>query len=139
MTHESHASPNALAGLLLVDSPLLALNTDRLLDGATRDADLVGTEHELFEREAAVGRVLDEIVETRSDIDDIPDFVAREPSLLLLRIHERKSTGSGRSVLRQVDIDDLEVGQPNRTVPIAEVGRLLLVARDAGSTGGPIR
>jgi len=65
----------------------------------------------LVEREAAIGRIINKVVETRGDVDDVSHFVTREPSLLLLRIHERKSTRPGRSVFREVDVDNIEVGE----------------------------
>ncbi len=138
MAHEPHPASNTLPGFLLVDHTALALGTHRLFNGTARDTDLLGDMHQLLEREAAVGRIFDEVVEPRGNIDDVPDFVARESSLLVLRIHESKCTGTGRSVSRQVDIDHIGVGQFKGAVPIAEVSRLLLVSRDAGATGGPI-
>ena len=139
MAHEPHPPPNTFPGLLLVDRPTLALHLYRLFNGTTRDADLVGNMHELFECEATIGRILNEVVEARSDIDDVPNFVTREPSLLSLRIHGVKSTWSGRSVSRQIDIDHIEIGQSYRTVPFAEMGRLLLIPGHAGTTGWPIQ
>ena len=90
--------------------------------------------HQLIEREAAIGRVFDKTVEARGNINDVPDFIPWEPSLLLLRIHNQECTWAGRSVLRQVDVDDVETGQPNRAVPITQVGRLSLVPGDTRTT-----
>ncbi len=138
MAHEPHPASNTLPRFLLVDQAAFALSTHRLFNGTSRDTDLFGNVHELLKREAVVGRVFNKVIEARGDVDDVPDFVTRESSLLLLRIHDAKCTRIGRSVSRQVDIDDIELGQSQGTVPIAEMGRLLLIAGNAGTTGGPI-
>jgi len=138
MAHEPHPTSNALPRFLLVDHSAFALSTHRPFNGTSRDADLFGNMHELLKREPTVGRVFDKVVEARGDVDDVPDFVTRESSPLLLRIHDAKCTRIGRSVSRQVDVDDIEPGQSEGTVPIAEMGRLLLIAGDAGTSSGPI-
>ena len=138
MAHEPHPTSNALPRFLLVDQAAFALSTHRLFNGTSRDTDLFGNVHELLKREAVVGRVFNKVIEARGDVDDVTDFVARESSLVLPRIHEIKCTGANRSVSRQVDVDHIEVGQFKGTIPIAEVSGLLLESGDAGATGGPI-
>ena len=138
MSQEPHPASNALPRFLLVDQAAFALGTHRPFNGTSRDADLFSNVHELLKREATVGRVCNKVVEARGDVDDVTDFVARESSLVLPRIHNTKCTGANRSVSRQVDVDHIEVGQFNGTIPIAKVSGLLLESGDAGATGGPI-
>ena len=60
--------------------------------------------------------VIDKIIESRGDVDDVSHFVTWEPPLLLLRIHGAKCTRSARSVVRQIDVYSIEVGQLNRAI-----------------------
>jgi len=118
MPDEAHSAADTLLGLSLIDDLAPVLHTHRLFYGAAGDADFLGDVHQLIEREAMIGRVFDETIEARGDINDVANFVPWEPPILLLRIHNEESTGTGRSVLRQVDIDHVETSQTQGAVTL---------------------
>lgn len=132
MTDEPHPSPNPLACLAIVNRTSSSFFANGPLDRLTRDTDFRRDVDQLIECKATIGGGINKIVEARRDIDDVSHFVTWEPPLLLL-VHERKCTRPGRSLVRQVNVDDVEVGQLNRAISGPQVGRSFLIARDAGS------
>jgi hypothetical protein len=110
---EPHSASNPLSGISLVGGSALPFLGDRTLDRLARDSDLVCNVNELFKSEALIGRVLNEIIETRCEVDDLPDLIAREPPLLALYIHNRKCTQRGRSVPGQIDTKTVRVEEHN--------------------------
>ena len=133
MADESHATSNSFSRVAIVDRAALAFFAYGLLDGIAGDTDFCRHVDQLIEGEAAISRIIHKVVEARGDVDDVSHFVAREPPLLPLSIHGGECTGAGRSVFRQIDIDNIGVGQRNGAIPSPQMGRLLLVARNAGS------
>jgi hypothetical protein len=132
MPDEPHAAPNPSTSRPIIDSATFAFLTNRPLDRITRNAYFGGDVDQLVERETTIGGIINKIVEARGDVDDVSHFVSREPPLLLLRIHVGKCTRLGRSVLREIDVDNVEVGQLNGAIPGPQMGRSFLVAGNAG-------
>ena len=132
MTDEPHAAPNPSTSIPIIDRATFAFLADCPLDRVTGNPHFGCDVDQLVERETTIGRIINKIVEARGDVDDVSHFVTREPPLLPLCIHTAKCTGPGRSVFREVDVDSVEVGQLNRAIPGPQMGRLFLVARNAG-------
>jgi hypothetical protein len=119
MADEPHPPPHPLPGIPLVGRTTSLLVRNGTLNGLTGDADLVGDVNELFQRKSSIGRIGDQIIEARREIDDLSHLVAREPLLLTLNIHDGKSTGRERSVFGQIDTEPARITQHNGAIPIA--------------------
>ncbi len=135
MAHEPQSPADPLAGLSPITRAALPLLGNSALNSLTRDTDFVCDVNELFQREALIGRFLDQIVETRGKVDDLPHLVAGEPSLLALHVHERKCTGGERSVSSQVDPKVVRADERNRAVAIPQMCRTPLIQRHTRPTG----
>ncbi len=92
MANESHSPANSFASISLIRGATLPLLGNGSFNGLTGDADFVGDVSELLERKPLIGRILNQIIEARGQIDDLPHLVARESPLLALYVHGGKCT-----------------------------------------------
>jgi hypothetical protein len=133
MANESHSPADSFANISLVGRATLPLLGNGLFNGLTGDADLIGDVDELLQCKALIGRILDQIIEARCQIDDLPHLVAREPPLLALHVHDSKCTGRERSVSGQVYTKTVRADEHNGAIPITQMRRPSLVPGDTRS------
>jgi hypothetical protein len=130
MANEPHSPANSSAGVSFVGGAAFPFSGNGLFNSLTGDTDLAGDVNELLQGKALIGRILDQIIEARSQIDDLSHLVAREPPLLALHVHDRKCTGRERSVPGQIDTNIVRADEHNGTVPITQMRRPSLVPGD---------